>query len=77
MDTPFIGPTECFEVMRSFDGVRGAMKMIHPFDFRVKAYGGDVWLLRASHYYLSATNSGNLEQLDANDVPSSTGLHRC
>ena len=39
---PFMGPMECFEVMRSFDDVRGAMKMMQPLDFRVNTYGGVV-----------------------------------
>jgi hypothetical protein len=44
---------ECFEVMRSFDLVRGAIKMMQPFDFRVSTYGAVVWVSSAFHCEIS------------------------
>ena len=35
-DAPGVDPTECFEVTRSFVGVRAAMKMMHPLDLSVR-----------------------------------------
>ena len=44
-----MGPMECFDVIRSLLEVRAAMKMMHPFDFKDKVYGGAVCSFRAGH----------------------------
>lgn len=44
------GPRECFEVTTSFDEDRAPMKMIQPFDFKVKVYGAEVRASRDDHW---------------------------
>ena len=44
------GPSECFEVIKSFVEVRAAMKMMQPFDFNERVYGAAVCASRDSHY---------------------------
>lgn len=43
------GPRECFEVIKSFVGVRAAMNIMQPFDFNESVYGAVVCASRDSH----------------------------
>ena len=44
-----MGPRECFDVTTSLEGVRAAMKIMHPFDLSVRVYGEAVFRSSDSH----------------------------
>ena len=49
LNVPLMGPIECFEVINSFEGVRAAINIMQPLDFREAIYGAQVPDSNADH----------------------------